>query len=357
MDKIYITGFGALSNLGDSMGMIWESLVSGGAERRQSPYKIPDLFKHEKVRGIDPYGLLALSATQMALQNRGPITGDACRDTGTVFTSEFGNTSTNLKFLDTLYSSSAEFTSPKQFSSTVANSCLGQVCIKYGFKGPSTMLINSVNLPYACMLLYDRRAKIIVTGGLDEYQKDLFEDFDYHEDFRAGFAEGAGMLILESEFSEYLERSRILAEVISYGNAISGTVPYRHGQIPVDTELMLRVMKQVLIKADIRVEDIDAVFMISNSSKRIIQMETDAIDRLGNGKILKTAINSISGTSFSAANNINLALAALSLRNGIMPLVCNENEVSIIRKDCRYVLVNNMSIDGQWSSVLLGKES
>ena len=120
-----------------------------------------------KVRRCSRYTKMAVYSAEQAVKDM--------RDsrTGTVISTGYGAVESNITFSDSVVKKNPAICSPAIFSSTVPNSCAGQICMIYGFQGAGTVLTGGDPLEYAALLINSKKAERILCGSVEEYNEEL----------------------------------------------------------------------------------------------------------------------------------------------------------------------------------------
>lgn len=166
-----ILASGMISPLGCTEDDFWGSLCdtseSAPAQRAEVRCHLP----RSKARRISRFGWLTIEAVAACQEAGVPFD----ERVGTVFTSAYAELASNLSFAHDVSEADPDMCSPTVFSNTVANASLGNTCIEYQLKGPSTMLLGSNPFVFAQALLDAGKADRILCGGMEEYSEDLDE--------------------------------------------------------------------------------------------------------------------------------------------------------------------------------------
>jgi 3-oxoacyl-(acyl-carrier-protein) synthase len=164
-----ILASGMISPLGCTEADYWQSLcdTSGSvpAQRAEVRCHLP----RARARRISRFGWLTIEAVAACQEAGEPFD----ERVGTVFTSAYAELASNLSFARDVSEADPDMCSPTVFSNTVANASLGNTCIEYQLKGPSTMLLGSNPFVLAQALLDAGKADRILCGGMEEYSPDL----------------------------------------------------------------------------------------------------------------------------------------------------------------------------------------
>lgn len=179
MNNAKIIGIGCTCRCGNSITEVVNNLKKDSILNTTMPLKFDVNLSKLLKRKSDRDTLLGVYGVQEALLDAG-IKSQEIDNTkiGTIFSSGQGTVNTSLKF-STQINENKEFCSPALFSKTVNNAMLGIICMEYGFKGVSTMLVGANNLPLSLALLSEKKADYIFSGYVEGYSEELFESFEY----------------------------------------------------------------------------------------------------------------------------------------------------------------------------------
>ena len=204
MNPVYINGLGNISPLAASPAELLDfaGKMVAGESPAPGDFSVPREFAlgvpSSKVRRAPRYAKLATAVAGQAWEDSGLTAGQ--EETGTVFLSGYGPVATNLIFEESVLDGVPSLASPTTFSYTVPNSCLGQACIAYGFRGPSTMLLGGDPVEYAALLLEGGKAEHVLCGAVEEWDADLRSSFHAAGQLSGEtIVDGAVMLLLSSQ--------------------------------------------------------------------------------------------------------------------------------------------------------------
>ena len=338
MKKVYIVAGETLNNVADNVTDLLRKAGHDEIQIRTSPYKYQHSVDRKELSGIDSYSRFVLHPLHNLIRKT-PFF-EANEKIGTVFASEFGPMNSNMKVLRELFYECAGSVSPKKFAGTVSNTCLGHICMRYGFKGISTMFVGSSPLPYAYRVLQIGRGNSTFIGSLDEYNEDFYADFENHTEFKYGKAEGANALYLINEDLADNYKPGFLVELLSVANIVGGDLNYRADALSMDENFFMRGTRKAIEKANIRGEEIDEIYTISNSDPDMEKLEDGAMDQVLPWAE-KIKFNKLSKTGFLVASLQNLAIACESLK---------------AEKAEKTVLVNGISACGQFTAAVIRGE-
>ncbi|MDR1875966.1 MAG: hypothetical protein LBQ90_13245 [Synergistaceae bacterium] len=202
---ISVRGIGIIGAPGTGVDAVWRSLNGGGTpetdgvvfREKELPFTVD--LPASKLRRVNRYSRLALAASLEAQKDAG-LTIDAAAPFryGVVFTTGYGSLVSNIGFTKAAARDEPDLCSPTLFAGTVANACVGQVCMQLNLKGPGTVLTGGNAFLYSKLLIETGGADVMFAGAVEEYCADLFDALGKNE-ISAGvqLSEGAAAFILE----------------------------------------------------------------------------------------------------------------------------------------------------------------
>jgi 3-oxoacyl-[acyl-carrier-protein] synthase II len=364
--RVVVTGLGALTPLGNSVGESWEGAIAGksgigaitkfdssafnsriaGEIKNFDPLQFVD---KKEVRRYDNFAIYALAAADMAMADATlTITTENAERVGVIIGSAIGGLTTLEQEIETLYKSGPRRISPFSVPAILANLASGHVSIRFGAKGPINCSVtacaagtSAIGDAYKTIAYGD--ADAMITGGVeaaitqlavggfaamkalstrnDDPQK-ASRPFDKG---RNGFviAEGCGVLILE-ELSFALKRgARIHAEIGGYGCTSDA---FHLAAPPPGHEGAARSMKAALKDADMNTTDIDYINAHGTSTQLNDLYEAQAIKTLFGEhayKLLVSSTKSMTGHMLGGTGGVEAIFSILALKNGIIPPTIN----------------------------------
>jgi 3-oxoacyl-[acyl-carrier-protein] synthase II len=224
----------------------------------------------------------------------------------------------------------------------------GQLSIRLGAKGVNYALISACasgadSIGEAANIIRRGDAEIAVAGGteaaitpiamagfsaakaLSTSNDDPARSSRPFDKTRDGFvlAEGAGILVVESEEHAIARGATILGELAGYGatsDAFHITQPDENG------EGAARAMRKALAEAGLDSDDIDYVNAHGTSTPMNDKLETLALKRVFGEYAYELPISStksMTGHSLGAAGAIEAAICILAMQTGIIPPTAN----------------------------------
>ncbi|MBY0086485.1 beta-ketoacyl-ACP synthase II [Brevibacillus sp. M2.1A] len=369
MEKVVVTGMGVISPIGNTVNQFWNSLVQGKSgispidtfDTARNKTKIAGLvrdfdpverFGRKESRRMDRFCQFALAAAEEALEDAGLRLDELDRERiGVYVGSGIGGVGTLLEQHDVLRERGPERVSPTLVPMLISNMAAAMISIKYGLYGPTmspvtACSIGNTSIGEAFRLIRAGGADVVIAGGSEAAVTDISlasfsnatalstrnddptaasRPFDAKRD---GFvmAEGAGIVILESESHAKKRNARMYAEVIGYGassDAYHMVATHPEGIGP------YRAMKWALQEAGVQPTDVDVISAHATSTEIGDRSETLAIKKLFGDHAYRvpiTANKSMTGHMFGAAGGAEAVALIKSLQEGIIPPTINQVE-------------------------------
>jgi len=410
--RVFITGLGAVTGLGHNVDSFWSGLLEGRSGVGPlnlfdtTPFKVhfggqvrdwdPDArFGAKEARRIDRFAQFAIVAAEEAIADAGldfnspPIPPERCGvyiGSGIGGLNEFEEQHRNL--MEKGPRQISAFTIPK----LMVNAASGQVSIRHGLKGPTsaiaTACASAANaIGDAFKALQAGWADLIITGGSeaaithmglggfasmralstrnDEPEK-ASRPFDKERD---GFvlAEGAGMLVLETEEVARARGARVYAELLGYGTSSDGshiTAPDEEGRGAA------RSMRMCLEDGRTNPEEVGYINAHGTSTPLGDLAETKGMkvvfgDHARKG-LLVSSTKSHLGHLLGASGGVELIASTLALVKGVLPPTINLDEpgegcdldyIPHTPRDARVdkVMSNSFGFGGHNASILIGR--
>ena len=362
--RVVITGVGVVSPVGNNITEFWDNLVAGhcgiekikGFEDQELPIHVAGQVKDfdpEKLglerndyRRNDLYCQYALAAAYQAMQDSGLVSGEnvAPERLGTYIGSGIGGMNTFVTETEKLLNEGVRRISPLFVPMMISNIAAGNVAIKYNAQGVCLPVVTACATGThaageAYRAIKHGYADAIIAGGAEatihplaiggfanskalsrsEDPKNASIPFNIN---RNGFVmgEGAGILIFESLENAQKRGAKIYAEVVGYGNSCDAhhvTAPSPEG-LPAS-----RAIKQSLDEAKFDPEK-DLLYINAHGTSTPLndKSETVAI-KLAMGeeaarKAMISSSKSMTGHMLGATGAVELIVAALTLKNGIV---------------------------------------
>jgi 3-oxoacyl-[acyl-carrier-protein] synthase II len=401
MTRVFVTGLGAITPIGNDVPTFWKNLNDGmsgagyitafdasdfpvriGCEVKDfDPSQWMDLKMAKRTARVTQF---SLAASQQALADSGLVIDENNRDNvGVVIATGGGGIGTAEEGTRTLIKKGPRSVSPLVLPSIMPNAVSCLVSIETGARGPvltSTLACASGNYSIieAYNFLQRGEADVIIAGGTESATTPVSfaalgrlgalscrnddpthasRPFDADRD---GFVygEGAAVLILETEEYARARGAKIYAEVL--GGRLTGDAFHITAPDP-DGDGAVRAMQAALQSAGLQLTDIDVIYAHGTSTQLNDVTETKAIKRVFGDHAYNlsiTATKSMVGHLMGAAGAISALGGALTLQEGLIPPTINherpdpECDLDYVpnqsrRADVNALLVNAFGFGGQ----------
>lgn len=336
MKPVYINGIGVVIPGVNELEEMWCLLEAEEGMEGSRIHEIPPFIASRKIRRMDRFSILALYGTYSVFKDLSKFKSEYDPyEVGTVYNSDFGTLNTVLEFAQ-CFTDSVE-ASPVTFANTVMNACIGHICIELGLKGASTMMVGSNYIGYAMQLIRHGKVKSVLAGGLDEYNKELFDTFN-----ERGICvnEGVSTMLLSSEIT-----GDSFCEIIACSEINLGEHYCFSEQFEPNLSDLKKAISNMLIKANLSADNIDVVITASDN-KSFTEVEVASIHDVFGEKIDVLHPKYILGELLGASLGINLTVGALILKQQKVPHLD-------LNKEIKYVLVSDFNISGNYTTFIL----
>ena len=364
MNRVFITGVGCITPLGNNVETLWNNIKSGACgidfikkiDVTDLPVKIAAEVKdfHPEDYGIDKtiirhndlYALYALSAAAQAMQDSGLKVGEDVdpRRFGVAVGSGIGGIQTFQREHSNMLQYGLRRISPLFIPEMISNIAGGNIAITYNAQGPNLPVVTACatgthSVGEAYRLIHEGRADAVITGGAEaaicemaiggfNNMKALTTSEDPmaaslpFDSRRHGFVlgEGSGILILESEELAKRRGAKRYAEVCGYGNTCDAhhyTAPHPEGRGAAES------MRLALEEAGFKAGEKLYINAHGTGTPLNDKGETAAIKKaLGEEEARKAVISStksMHGHMLGATGAVELIISAMALREGIIP--------------------------------------
>lgn len=364
MSKVYITGVGCITPIGNDITTLWNNLVNGfcgidfitKVDTTDIPVKVaaevkdfhPENYGIDKnmIRHNDIYALYALAAAAQAMADSGLKVGEDVdpRRLGVAIGSGIGGIQTFEREHANRMQYGLRRISPLFIPEMIGNIAGGNVAITYNAQGPNLPVVTACatgthSVGEAYRLIREGRADAVITGGAEAAvcgmavggfanMKALTTSDDPmaaslpFDSRRHGFVlgEGSGILILESEELVRKRGAKTYAEVCGYGNTCDAhhyTAPHPEGRGAAES------MRLALEEAGYKAGEKLYINAHGTGTPLNDKGETLAIKKaLGEEEARKAVISStksMHGHMLGATGAVELIISALTLKNGIVP--------------------------------------
>ena len=404
--RVVVTGYGALSCVGNNVADFWDSLVNGrcglGPVTRfdVSSYRtriageiknfdITQVMSFKDAKRMDLFCQYAVAAAAEAMSSAGlpadlrseESTVDSTR-VGVIVSSGIGGIDTLCTQMLALHERGPARVSPLLIPMMIGDIASGNISINIGAGGPNMGLQTACatgchSIGESFWIIKRDDADVMICGGAEASITPLgmagfcsmkamsqrnddplhaSRPFDLNRD---GFvmSEGAGVLVLEELEHAKRRGATILAEVIGYGATGDG---YHITSPAPDGDGGARAMNMALRHAGISPEDIDYLNAHGTSTELNDKFETMAIKKVFGEHAHKVAVSSTKGTTghaLGAAGGLESIACIKAIETGIIPPTINYEtpdplcDLDItpnkaVKRDVRIALNTNLGFGG-----------
>jgi 3-oxoacyl-[acyl-carrier-protein] synthase II len=401
-----VTGVGLVSSLGVGTSETWDAVCAGKSgiapitRFDASAYTVriagevrdfdPLMFVAKKdVKKMDVFIQYAIAAAEFARADAGlEVTPEMAPRVGVFLASGIGGFSTIEREHRALLNGGPRKISPFFIPASIINLAAGQVSIRLGAKGPNSATCTACSASAhavgdAFEVIRRGAADVMVAGGSEAAITPLgvggfaamralstrndeptraCRPFDRERD---GFiiGEGAGVIVLEEHDRAISRGASVYAELVGYGmsaDAFHVTAPAEDGNGA------QRVMCAAIDQAGISPDQVDYINAHGTSTPFNDRIETLAIKRCFGDHAHKLAISStksMTGHTLGAAGGIEAGIAALTVREQVIPPTvnlenpdpdCDLDYVPIVKRSATidYALSNSFGFGGTNASLL-----
>ena len=408
--RVVVTGLGAVSPVGNDVESCWKSLLAG--KSGIGPVTKFDATGYRcmiagEVKGLDTEAIIgpkeakrldlfchyAVVASDEALAQAGLTEAQGIDETraGVIVSSGIGGLTTIEEQIRSLAEKGPRGVSAMSIPMMISNMASGYVAIRHHLKGPNFCIVTACasglhSIGEAYWMIVRGDADVMVCGGTEAVVepfslagfgslKALSANNDDPEHAsrpfdkdRDGFvpAEGAGVLVIESEEHAKKRGANILAEIVGYGlsaDAYHITHPAENG------EGIQRAIKMAFQHANLPYDALDYVNAHGTSTKLNDLTETASLKMVCGEKAKQTPVSStksMTGHMLGAAGGFESVVCIKSIMHGIVPPTINyttpdpdcdldyvPNEAREV--DVRLALNNNLGFGGHNASVLFAR--
>jgi len=366
--RVFVTGAGVISPLGNDLGQFWKNLtagVSGAAPITRfdaaafdtrfacevKEFATDGVIDRKDAKRMDRFVQFAVVACHQAIQNAGLDlqNGNLNLDrVGVILGSGIGGMETFEAQHRVLIERGPGRVSPFFIPMMISDMAAGQVSIQFGLKGPNFCTVSACAsgahaIGEALRLLRAGDADVILAGGSestitpmalsgfgnartlstrnDDPQR-ASRPFDQDRD---GFVigEGAGVIVLETEDHARRRGAPLLCELDGYGasaDAFHMTAPSTDG------DGAARAMKRALDDAGMPAGDVQYINAHGTSTPTGDPIEVTAVKRVFGEharKLMMSSTKSMTGHLLGAAGGLEAVVTALTLARGVVPPTIN----------------------------------
>jgi 3-oxoacyl-[acyl-carrier-protein] synthase II len=364
--RVFVTGSGVISPLGNDTGQFWKNLVAGvsgagpitrfdtaGLETRFAcevkGFTTEGIVDRKDAKRMDRFVQYAVVASHEAIRSAGLDLGTVNLErVGVILGSGIGGMETFEAQHRIMIERGSSRVSPFFIPMMISDMAAGQVSIQFGLKGPNFCTVSACAsgahaIGEALRLLRAGDADVILAGGTeatitpmalsgfgnartlstrnDDPQR-ASRPFDQDRD---GFVigEGAGVIVLETEDHARRRGAPLLCELNGYGasaDAFHMTAPSTDG------DGAARAMKRALDDAGLPADNVQYINAHGTSTPTGDPVEVAAVKRVFGEharKLMMSSTKSMTGHLLGAAGGLEAVVTALTLARGIVPPTIN----------------------------------
>lgn len=403
MERIVITGMGAVTPIGIGVENFWNNLIAGkcGIEPIKSfdaselavqiageikDFNPTDYLPKDVVRKTDAFMQYAYIAAEEALQ-QSQLEIEPER-TGIVMGTAMSGISTIAFTQEALTGASHKKVGPRFIPKILGNIAAANIAIEHNIQGPSLTVSTACSsggdaIFQAAMLIQAGKADVMIAVGAESALCPIFIyslanakalsrnnenpqgascPFDESRD---GFVigEGGGALILETESHAKARGAKIYGELLACGNtsdAYHVTAPHPEGRGA------KACMEQALKEANLKSSDIGYVNAHGTSTPKGDEVETGAIKEVFGDKLpFVSSTKGATGHMMGAGGITEVISCIKAVETGIIPPTINlKNPIPCgidfvankpKKAEIKYAMSNAFGFGGQNSSIIVGK--
>ncbi|OWQ90661.1 nodulation protein E [Roseateles aquatilis] len=356
MVNVCVSGLGVVAPNGSSLDDFWASLVTATSAFSPARSVLPSRILAAEL-GIDALkdvpiarplmcdrsALIAIAAASRALDDARLTPGsyDPTRVAVVIGNGAGGQTTTEQQY-QLLYRQGHGRISPLAVPKIMGSSTASWVSIAFGLQGPAFVLSSACAsgthaIGVAAQLVQSGVVDVAVTGGVEAcltvgtlraWEAMGILATDTCRPFargRAGLvlAEGAGLIVLESEAHARARKAPMRARYAGYGSSADAgdlTKPSADG--------MARAMRAALAASQLLPREIDYVNAHGTGTKTNDRVETEALHAVfGRETVpLVSSTKSVTGHALGAAGGLEAVASVLTLQHHLVPPTANFDE-------------------------------
>ncbi|MGO2602614.1 MAG: beta-ketoacyl-ACP synthase II, partial [Alkalibacterium gilvum] len=400
MERVVVTGLGAITPLGNSAQEFWTGLKTGkngivpltkfdgeaidvSVAGEVKGFNAKELMDRKLAKRMDPFSQYGVAASLEAMRDSGlaDYAFDADR-LGVIVGSGIGGLNTMQKQIIKMHEKGLDRVEPLFVPKAIGNMVAGNISIATGAKGPNLSIVTACasgnnSIGEAFRQIKHGYADYMLAGGseasLNEIGMSGFAALNAlstsnnpdeasipFDKKRHGFVmgEGAGIIILESLTSAKERGAHIYAEIVGYG----ATADSFHMTAPTpDGEGAAKAMKMAMNEAGIEPDEVGYINVHGTSTPANDSAETSAIKlALGEAASKTVAVSStksMTGHLLGGAGAIEAIATVMSLQENVMPPTINTKELDekcdldyilgeARKKENKYALNNSLGFGG-----------
>lgn len=366
MERVVVTGLGAVTPCGNTIAELWSALIAGTSgigsitrfDTSGMPVRIAGEVKNfvldaevdaREARRMSLYSRYALNAALEAMrQAHIDLAAVDLERMAVVFGTGAGGLDLIFEQHDILRERGHRRVSPTLIANMIPDAAAGHLAIQFGAQGPNMAITAACSTGGHCVgeafeTIRRGDADIVIAGGSEapihptiiasftnmrglagdnEQPERACKPFDLRRD---GFvlSEGAGVLILESLSHARARHARILAELVGYGNSCDAQDMVAADQTGAGAA---RAMRMALRKANLNPGQVGYINAHGTGTPLNDSSETQAIKTVFGEHAHRLAVSSTKsmlGHMMGAAGAVEALICVLALQNNLLPPTLN----------------------------------
>jgi len=360
-----ITGIGVVAPNGLDTDSWWKATQKGTSGLDRITHFDPERYETQiagEVTGFKPedhidkrlivqtdrWTWMALAATQMAFDDArfDPEEHDPWTQ-GVITASSSGGNEFGQKEIQALWEKGPGFVGAYQSIAWFYAATTGQISIKYGMKGPCSVIVSEGTggleaLAHSRRMLR-RNAEIIVSGGCEapigpyaltcqmrngylSKGSDAAAAYRPFDKAASGYVPGEGgaiLLVETAEAAKAREVPQIYGEIAGYGATNDA---HHYGAPAPDGQQYARAMRVAMTDAGVGPDDVDAVFADGAGVPEADAVEAAAIKEVFGKRgteVPVTVPKTMVGRLYAGGASLDVATALFAMRDGVIPPTIN----------------------------------
>lgn len=311
--EVVVTGLGPVTGLGTGIAEVAEAVANGRTAVGAAPSLEGRTFAPRSLwRHMNNLSRMAIAASRLAWEDAGlKLPRAALDNVGVIFATAAGSVESTDGFDESVLANPNK-PAVLSFSNVVLNATGGAVCQTLGLRGPTTTICNgnasaSIALDCAVETIRTGKADVVIVVAADEAPRpgDGAQVTPYDRDSGEATASASVALVVESAAHAAARGATPYARVL--GSA--------HASAADDDE-------RALVGRALAALPTDGVDLVVGAATGVAADEAEAgavLDAVPSARLTATA--GLTGDAGSATGALNLALAALALRDGVAPAI------------------------------------
>lgn len=380
-DKVYVTGIGLVTPVGNGVKNYVEAVNSGKKPEGDSVMSSVTAADYADVgltvsfyRKLDRFSQLQAISGMQAIKDSGlTVTNENAFDIGIIVGTSDGPIATVYNFEEEIARRGNSGGSAFKFPNTVYNAAGGYLSICSGIKGYNVTVTNGAqsglaSLAYAYNVIKEGKESVMLATGTDENCETMTKLYDASgaiensEVYSAGdgfvLGDGSATLVLASESYKNEHDLKAYAEVAGYAMTHKSV---KFGTISGSEEALINSVNLALKNAGVKNEEVDAIIGFGNGMKAFDEIEIDVYDKLFKS-VPVLSVKGITGEGRAASAAISAAHASLILsgeisgEQEICTFVAGKAEKRKVDvSSFKTILVTACSVGGSYCSMVLKK--